>query len=427
MDKNKQIAETMRMTYERRSHQDCHVLELKVNKQHLNKQQQETLKMLFVEAKWCYNYILNKMEDISFDINTFKGKQLSDITHKDKNMNDVSVHLNYITSSIKDSLVDRIKSQLKTLSTLKKKGKKVGKLQYKSEYNSLGLKQLNVTHKIVGHNRIKIQGIKKPLFVNGLKQLNMYPEYEIANAILHKREDNYYIYLTIYVNKQKNKKYKNKQIGIDLGCETTITLSDGTKINAFIEESDHIKKFQKKLNRQVKKSNNRYKTIVKLHKEYQKLTNIKNDLSNKIVHKLLEDNEQIIMQDEQLNAWKVKHGKKIQHSVLGRIKKKLARHENQVVILNKKIPTTKLCSDCGYINRDIKLWDRTFICPKCGCIHDRDFHAAENMIWIFNNLKNKIGLGKSKFKPVDFDEEVHRLFYEWDSQSVKQEDAKPLV
>lgn len=51
IDKNKQIADTMRLTYEKRSHQSCHVLELKVNKQHLNKQQQETLKMMFIEAK----------------------------------------------------------------------------------------------------------------------------------------------------------------------------------------------------------------------------------------------------------------------------------------------------------------------------------------------------------------------------------------
>lgn len=426
IDKNKQIADTMRLTYEKRSHQSCHVLELKVNKQRLNKQQQETLKMMFVEAKWCYNYILNLMQNADFDLYSFKGKDLSDITHKDKDMNDISVHLNYITSSVKDSLVDRVKAQLKTLSSLKKKNKKVGKLRFKSEYKSLGLKQLNITHKIVGHNKIKVQGIKKPLIVNGLKQLNQYPDCDIANAVLHKRDDDYYIYLTIYVNKEtKNKEYKSKQVGIDFGCETTLTLSDGTKVKAFIEESDRIKNLQKKLERQKKGSNNRYKTVVKLHKEYQRLTNIKDDMSNKIVHKLLSENEQIIIQDEQLTAWKKKHGRKIQHSILGRVKEQLIRHE-QVFVLNRFVPTSKLCTECGTKNTDLKLWDRTFVCPVCGCIYDRDVHAAENMVWIYNNLGNKIGLGKSKFKLADFDEDVHRLFCEWDSWRMKQEDANPL-
>lgn len=42
-------------------------------------------------------------------------------------------------------------------------------------------------------------------------------------------------------------------------------------------------------------------------------------------------------------------------------------------------PSSKTCSCCGYIKRDLKLSDRTYICPKCGFVIDRDLNAAINL------------------------------------------------
>ena len=94
--------------------------------------------------------------------------------------------------------------------------------------------------------------------------------------------------------------------------------------------------------------------------------------------------------------------------------------------MNRFVPTTKLCYDCGHAY-DIQLWDRKFVCPNCGVIYDRDVHAAMNMVWLYNNLKDKIGLGESEFKRVEFDEEVHSIFGEWDNQTLKHEDATSLA
>jgi len=68
--------------------------------------------------------------------------------------------------------------------------------------------------------------------------------------------------------------------------------------------------------------------------------------------------------------------------------------------LNRFVPTTKLCRDCGYIHSEIKLWNREFVCPECGVKYDRDIHAAENMVWIYNNL---LGVDGTKFKREDFE------------------------
>lgn len=43
-------------------------------------------------------------------------------------------------------------------------------------------------------------------------------------------------------------------------------------------------------------------------------------------------------------------------------------------------PSSKTCSCCGAIKRDLKLKDRTFVCPECGFIIDRDYNAAINLM-----------------------------------------------
>lgn len=48
-------------------------------------------------------------------------------------------------------------------------------------------------------------------------------------------------------------------------------------------------------------------------------------------------------------------------------------------LVNQYYPSTKLCSNCGKKNKDIKLEDRTFVCKKCGMVMDRDENAALNI------------------------------------------------
>ena len=86
------------------------------------------------------------------------------------------------------------------------------------------------------------------------------------------------------------------------------------------------------------------------------------------------------MQDEQIASWqKGLFGKQVQHSCLGTVKAKL-KALPQIVVLDKWIPTTKLCPDCGKL-LDLSLADRTVEC-SCGHFEDRDVHSAKNMIAI---------------------------------------------
>jgi len=113
---------------------------------------------------------------------------------------------------------------------------KIGKLKFKSDYRNIPLKQNEITFKILkDKNRIKLQGLKKPVRVLGLHQI---PENsEIAKAELIKKPDGYYIYLTCYIDKNHIKQERiNKPIAVDFGIKHQLTLSNGIKINYSIEE-----------------------------------------------------------------------------------------------------------------------------------------------------------------------------------------------
>ena len=376
LERNKLIGENGLKTRMKRAKQICKTFRFKIDYNNLNKQQKEHIKMLFVEAKWIYNYLISQD-----DIYSFNYKDLNQVTHKDKNRNDIVSDIQYVRSSVKQELITQIINQIKGLSKLKKKGHKVGKLRFKSEFNSIKLKQYNVTHSLRG-NKFKIQGIKDLIRVRGIEQLAKYKNIDYTTANLLYDGINYYIALTCFIDKDNTEKqYKNDIVGIDMGVSTSLTLSDGTKYDISIEESDRLKKLQAKLVSKQKGSNNRYKLIKKIRKEYIHINNKKNDISNKI----------IVIQDEQISEWRQDglSGSKIQHSILGRIKSKLINND-RTIILDKWFPTTKYCRHCGS-KVELELKDRIFECPKCKIKEDRDIHAANNMIYFYLHSINAPG------------------------------------
>ena len=386
-EKNKLIGETRRLTAVKRKSQTCKTFKFKVSKSNLTSLQKEQLKMYFVESKWIYNYILSQQ-----DVFKINYKELVNITHLDKDRNVVNVTISHVTSSIKQELIQTICNEINGLSVLKKHGHEVGKLKFKSEINSINLKQYGNTHSLRG-SRFKIQGIKQPIRVSGLKQISKYKNIDFANAKLLYDGYDYYIALTCYIDKEpdQNKEYKNDIIGLDFGVNTTITTSNGDKVTVLVRESDTLKKLQRKLAKQEKRSKGWYKTRSLIRKQYTHLKNQKNDFANKIVHKLLTENKIIVMQDEQIHEWHQTDmmSGKVQHSVLGRIKSRLIQ-SNRVIVLDKRYHTTKYCFNCGS-EYDIKLEERTYVCPTCGYTEDRDIHAAKNMIYFYQQYKDTVG------------------------------------
>ena len=388
VEKNEKIKATRLATKKRRETQKCFVFSTKIDYRKLNNLQKEQLQMLFVEAKWVYNDIINHLQDN--ELSTWNDKKKS-VMVKQKDGSFVEKPLCYIKASIMQALHDKVRDSLNSLSSKKKKGYKVGKLKFKSSCTSIPLRQFGKTHRIKSLNKVGIVGISGNFRVHGLEQFADNPHAEIANAKLLKKPDGYYIHWTVYIFKNKLPviQKNDEVIGIDFGCGTSFTFSDGHKEDFKLKEPECLKKLQKSLARKKryetnKKHSNQYKSVQrKLERKYQHLSNIKNDKANKLCHKLM-SYKQVVIQDENLRGWhKGGHGKSVQHSILGRVKKKLKTMDT-VHILSRFAPTTKLCFHCGEVHKEIKLRDRVFKCD-CGVCIDRDIHAAQCMVWMYLN------------------------------------------
>ena len=373
--KNKRIKEACNATRARRAKMDCFTRKLKIDRSHLSNKQKEAIARLFLECKWLTNScVASERFDRSY-IKELGGK----VQVKTPDGMEEREFL-VLGGQLAQSVVDGLRSNLKALSKLKSKGKKVGRLRYRKQVRSVDFPQYGTSHKINREkNRVKLANIPAWMRVRGLDQLPA--EAEFANCKLLDRPDGLFIVITCYVNKREQDFIPGTSIGVDMGVKTHLTFSDGTKITALVEESERAKGLRRKISRQKPGSNNRAKTMHRLEKVLAKDANKREDIANKIVHELLK-NETVYYQDEQVKDWfkkqgHIKPGKRLQGSILGRVKAKLEMSP-RAVMLDRYLATTATCI-CGHKTKH-EPDKRTFICKSCGYRDDRDIHAAKNMI-----------------------------------------------
>ena len=364
----------------------------------LSHTQREALKRVFLEAKWLWNECIASGDPFSY-------RPRKNVLVKTKNGAMDEREYRTLGSQMKQSLVKTIRSNIKALATLKKQGRKVGAVGFTGEVKSLGLPQPETTYRIRGQ-KAKIQNIPGRVRVRGVRQ---FEGWEQAKAVLTSEADGWHLHVTCYMDKEEYRKrreakrlapVKDTIIGLDMGVKTAITCSDGTEYDVMVEETDRLKREQRKLDRKKKGSNNRRRNRIRIRRVYTKQRNRLDDAANKIAAELLR-NETIFMQDEQVGVWQRRYGRKIQHSILGRVKSRLFRHTGQVVALSKWEPTTQLCPICGEKTR-IPLRQRIYKCADCGYTAPRDAKAAQTMVWLGQSkYSDKIPLGRGEYKPVE--------------------------
>lgn len=373
-EKNQKIKNTLSVTRERRSQMDCRVFSVKVQENRLSNAKLEKLYRCFLEGKWLYNAVVAS--------DTLSLEDTSSVQVK-VNGSFETREIKCLSSQMKQSVVDSVKQNIFSLSKAKKKGLKVGKLQYKRECNEINLKQFGNTYKIKSHNKIYIQNIGV-LVVNGLEQINL-DEVEFANAKLIKKPSGFYIHLTVYTKKQPEVQAEKEVLGLDMGIKDQLTFSNGVKVNFYMEESEQLKGLMRKLSRQTKGSNQYKQTLTRIKRIYEHYNNKKSDVANKLNH-VLKSNYIICFQDELLNSWKrnkSKHkfsfGRKVQHGILGRVKSRLKNNSSNIM-LERSVPTTQTCPKCGCLTKH-SLDKREYHCSHCGYENpDRDIHSANMMV-----------------------------------------------
>jgi putative transposase len=387
--KSEAIKATLKATKEKRKTQTCRVYEIKIDLSHLNHATQEHLNRLFLEAKWLYNHVLSQHNIFEID------DKIHEVPVKVKDIFEIR-DLRCLSSQMRQSIISRAQDNIRGLSERKKKGYKIGKLKYKSEVQSIPLKQFGNTFKILDSKYITVQGLKQKLKVIGLKQI---PEgADIANGNLIHKNGNYYLSITTYQEKTKQMPAV-ESVGIDFGLSKQLTLSNGTAIQYMVPVSPKLRKLARKLSKQKLHSKKWNKTRIKLNKEYEKATNIKEDIKNKVVSHLKTKYGTVCFQDENIKAWQRIWGRKIMITSIGGIISTLKQKVHTPIEVNRMYPSTKTCSKCGNI-QNITLDERVYVCKKCSNVMDRDYNSSINME--IEGLK-QIGTVRTELTPVEIE------------------------
>ena len=249
-------------------------------------------------------------------------------------------------------------------------------------------------------HKIKIPTLK---FVR-VKEYGYIPKNaNIKSGTITKIADKYFLSLIIEVKDVvKTENTSIKGLGIDLGIKDTVICSDG-KIFKNINKTKKVKKLKKKLKREQRKMSrsieyskskkiklkelkNFNKKKLKVQKLFYRLNCIRDDYNNKIVDEITRAKlKYITIEDLKVsNMMKNKHlSKAIQEQNFYAIRTKLinkCKERNiELRLVDTFYPSSKTCSCCGEIKKDLKLNDRIYKCCNCGLEIDRDYNASINL------------------------------------------------
>lgn len=140
--------------------------------------------------------------------------------------------------------------------------------------------------------------------------------------------------------------------------------------------SKRLRSLDRKIQKKNRKdSNNKYKDKLKRRKEYERITNKKTDIRNKLVNAITNTYKYVCFQDESIHAWAMaNHGNKIQNTAIGGILSDLKNKAVTPIEVDKFFPSTRLCPKCDKKNK-LGLGERTYKC-SCDYVEDRDVKSA---------------------------------------------------
>ena len=239
-----------------------------------------------------------------------------------------------------------------------------------------------------------------------LKEFGYIPTNSIVKSgTVSQKADRYYVSILVEETYIKISNPNNEGLGIDLGIKEFAICSNGNKFKN-INKTSTVKKIEKKLKREQRKLSRKYeslkirnknikegratrqniqKQVVKVQKLHQRLANIRTDYINKTVFSIVKQKPSYITIEDLAisNMMKNKHLSKVIASqkffeFKTKLMSKCKQNNIELRIVDRFYPSSKTCSNCGKIKKDLKLSDRIYKCD-CGFNIDRDLNASINL------------------------------------------------
>lgn len=375
-----------------------------------NNIQKTQIEESFGVARFTYNWILERYKKNSKDFSVFKLKtEFNSIKTKEypfvSNVSKYVAQAEFIffkttQRAFKDSLISKRKIEL----------------HYKSKHDKRQAYYIGGDHtRLFKKEGLKCEYLKLPKMPALKLTEDLRYKGRIKSVTVEREYGDYYVAINLETETGKGIEHTNNEaIGVDLGIKNHLILSNGLIVNypnSINAISEKIKKMQKQIARKEhprtkddKKvfSNNYMKQKERLDKAYGKLKNIKLDYEHKVVSILAKNYKSICIEDLTIKTMhKNKNiARRLQNVSFYRIRRqiewKAIECSNNVIIADKFFPSSKKCSCCGEVKKELKLRERLFICPSCGLRIDRDLNAAIN-------LKQLVGRVTSDFTPLDLE------------------------
>lgn len=343
-----------------------------------NKEQEILLAKHFGACRFVFNHYLNKRKETYLEdkksLNYYDNA--NDLTQLKKN--DVYMWLKEINSqSLQSSLRNLDSSYMRFF----RKQTKFPRFKSKYDRQSFKIPQSVLVEK----NQLLIPKFKGGIKINLHREING----EILFATISKSTTgNYYVSLTCEVQYQPYEK-TNSKVGIDTGIKDLAILSDGTTYENIKTLKNNLKKLkfgQRQLSKKVKGSSSRNKQRKKLAVLHEKITNVRKDYLHKVSTEIVKNHD--IISVENLAVKNIMKNHKLAQSIsdvsLGTfysmLEYKCSWNDKKFVKIDRFFPSSKMCSNCSWINQDLTLNIREWTCSSCNEKHDRDFNASKNIL-----------------------------------------------
>ena len=180
-------------------------------------------------------------------------------------------------------------------------------------------------------------------------------------------------------------------VGADAGLTALLTLSNGEKIaNPRHERRDRqrLARTQRALSRKQKGSANREKARRKAARVHARIADRRADFLHKLSTRIIRENQAVVIEDLSVRNMVKNHrlARAISDASWSEFRRMLEYkaewHGREILLVDRWFPSSKLCSTpgCGHVAGKMPLNVRSWTCPQCGTVHDRDVNAAKNIL-----------------------------------------------